>query len=48
MSDAGSDNAPRKIPLEQPLFDRVDPEFFNRLVDRFYDGVITDPVLSPM
>ncbi|MTA19336.1 MAG: globin, partial [Actinobacteria bacterium] len=47
MTDASSDNAPRKIPLEQPLYDRVDPEFFTRLVDRFYDGVIADPVLAP-
>ena len=38
----------RQIPLEQPLFDRVDPEFFTRLVDRFYDGVVTDPVLAPL
>jgi hemoglobin len=45
---AGGESERRKIPLEQPLFDRVDPEFFTRLVDRFYDGVIADPVLAPL
>ena len=38
----------RRIPLEQPLFDRVDPEFFTRIVDRFYDAVVVDPILSPL
>lgn len=34
---------------DQPLFDRVDGEaFFGRLVDRFYDGVVADPVLAPL
>lgn len=34
---------------EQPLFDRVDGEgFFVRLVDRFYDAVVVDPVLAPL
>ena len=48
-SDTGSDSqAPRRIPLEQPLFDRVDAEFFTRLVDRFYDAVLVDPVLAPL
>jgi len=31
---------------EQPLFERVDGvDFFVRLVDRFYAGVVADPVL---
>ena len=47
-ADAGGESERRKIPLEQPLYDRVDPEFFTRLVDRFYDGVIADPVLAPL
>ena len=35
--------------VEQPLFDRVDGEaFFVRLVDRFYAGVVEDPVLRPL
>lgn len=39
----------RPIPFEQPLFDRVDGEaFFERLVARFYAGVIEDPVLAPL
>ena len=39
----------RPIPFEQPLFERVDGEaFFARLVDRFYAGVVTDPVLAPL
>lgn len=43
------DEERRTIPLEQPLFDRVDGEgFFARLVDRFYAGVVTDPVLAPL
>lgn len=34
---------------DQPLFDRVDGEaFFVRLVDRFYDAVVVDPVLAPL
>jgi hemoglobin len=34
---------------ERPLFERVDGEaFFARLVDRFYDGVVQDPVLAPL
>lgn len=34
---------------EQLLFERVDGEaFFVRLVDRFYDGVVVDPVLAPL
>jgi hemoglobin len=34
---------------EQPLFDRVDGvAFFTRLVDRFYDGVVADPLLAPL
>jgi len=34
---------------EQALFERVDGEtFFVRLVDRFYDGVVDDPVLAPL
>jgi hemoglobin len=34
---------------EQPLFERVDGEaFFGRLVGRFYDGVMADPVLAPL
>ena len=48
MTDGASSGERRQIPLEQPLFDRVDPQFFTRLVDRFYDGVITDPVLAPL
>ena len=38
-----------KIPLEQPLFDRVDGvAFFERLVDRFYEAVVVDPFLGPL
>ena len=38
-----------KIPLEQPLYERVDGEaFFERLVDRFYASVMEDPVLAPL
>ncbi len=48
MSQGGAENERRKIPLEQPLYDRVDPEFFTRLVDRFYDGVLINPVLAPL
>jgi hemoglobin len=34
---------------EQLLFERVGGEaFFVRLVDRFYDGVLVDPVLAPL
>ena len=34
---------------DQPLFERVDGvAFFERLVERFYDGVADDPVLRPM
>ncbi len=34
---------------EQLLFDRVDGiAFFERLVDRFYVGVVADPVLRPL
>ncbi|MBU6330201.1 MAG: globin [Acidobacteria bacterium] len=34
---------------DQPLFDRVDgAAFFIRLVDRFYAGVMDDPVLAPL
>jgi hemoglobin len=34
---------------EQVLFERVDGvAFFTRLVDRFYDGVVDDPVLAPL
>jgi len=34
---------------EQPLYDRVGgTDFFVRLVDHFYDGVIGDPVLAPL
>ena len=36
-------------PDDQPLFDRVDGvEFFARLVERFYAGVVEDPVLAPL
>ena len=39
----------RIIPLEEPLWERVDgEEFFTRLVDRFYAGVVDDPVLAPL
>ena len=48
MSQDSAENERRKIPLEQPLYDRVDPEFFTRLVDRFYDAVLVDPVLAPL
>ena len=48
MNDGTTGNERRTIPLEQPLFDRVDPEFFDRLVDHFYDGVVADPVLAPL
>ena len=48
MSQDGAENERRKIPLEQPLYDRVDPEFFTRLVDHFYDAVLVDPVLAPL
>jgi hemoglobin len=34
---------------DQPLFERVDGvEFFVRLVDRFYAGVMADEVLAPL
>ena len=34
---------------QQPLFERVDGvAFFERLVDAFYKGVMTDPVLAPL
>jgi hemoglobin len=34
---------------EQPLFERVDGvDFFVRLVDRFYAGVVADPVLMAL
>lgn len=34
---------------EQPLFERVDgTAFFERLVARFYGGVMSDPVLAPL
>jgi hemoglobin len=34
---------------EQALFERVDGvAFFARLVDRFYAGVVADPVLAPL
>ena len=34
---------------QQPLYERVDgPAFFERLVDRFYLGVMADPVLAPL
>ncbi len=34
---------------DQPLFERVDGvDFFVRLVDRFYAGVVVDPVLAPL
>lgn len=48
MSQDSAENERRKIPLEQPLYDRVDPEFFTRLVNRFYDAVLVDPVLAPL
>ena len=33
----------------QPLFDRTaGVEFFESLVDRFYEGVMADPVLAPL
>ena len=50
MTDTtGAEGERRRIPLEQPLFDRVDGEaFFTRLVDRFYDQVVVDPVLGPL
>lgn len=36
-------------PDEQPLFERVDGvAFFERLVERFYGGVMFDPVLAPL
>ena len=36
-------------PAAQPLFDRVDGvAFFERLVERFYAGVMSDPVLAPL
>ena len=36
-------------PVDQPLFDRVDGvEFFARLVERFYAGVVEDTVLAPL
>lgn len=35
--------------MEAPLYDRVGgTEFFERLVDAFYEGVAADPVLAPM
>jgi len=44
----GSDDR-KRIPLEQPLFDRVDGEaFFDRLATRFYELVAVDPVLAPL
>lgn len=47
MSDERPERRP--IPFEQPLFERVDGEaFFDRLVERFYAGVVTDPVLAPL
>ncbi|HEY6533576.1 MAG TPA: globin [Acidimicrobiales bacterium] len=34
---------------QQPLYERVDGvEFFARLVDHFYSGVVHDPVLAPL
>ncbi|MEX1218272.1 MAG: globin [Acidimicrobiales bacterium] len=48
MTEVGPAKQPRKIPLEQPLYDRVDPQFFTRVVDRFYDSVLADPVLAPL
>jgi len=34
---------------QQPMFERVDGvAFFERLVDAFYVGVMTDPVLAPL
>lgn len=30
------------------IYERVGSEWFTRLVDRFYDGVETDPVLRPL
>lgn len=44
-----TDDERKRIPLEQPLFDRVDGEaFFERLTTRFYDRVAVDPVLAPL
>ncbi len=44
-----SEGERRIIPLEQPLFDRVDGEaFFRRVVDAFYEGVMADPLIGPM
>lgn len=35
--------------VDQPLFERVDgTAFFERLVERFYRGVMDDPVLAPL
>lgn len=48
MTDGSQSSERRTIPLEQPLFDRVDAEFFDRLVDHFYEGVVADPVLAPL
>jgi hemoglobin len=46
---ATDDTGRIRIPLEQPLFARVDGEaFFERLVNRFYDEVVVDPVLAPL
>jgi hemoglobin len=34
---------------ERPLYERVEgQQFFVRLVDHFYDGVVADPVLAPL
>jgi hemoglobin len=44
--------APRDLPVtpaRSSFFDAVGGEpFFRRLVDRFYEGVATDPLLRPM
>ena len=39
-----------RIKMKQPLtvYGALGPEIFFRLVDAFYDGVATDPVLRPM
>lgn len=47
-SVTGGEGERRRIPLEQPLYERVDPDFFTRLVDRFYEGVMVEPVLAPL
>jgi hemoglobin len=42
-------NAPGAVPDEMSLFEQAGGQpFFNRLVDAFYDGVATDPVLLPL